>query len=189
MIPDFSKILDATKLPLRWWAILAIFFGFLLFLPEKYLELFSLKNIIEEYKPFISGAFLLSITILFVNLAFSTSKLVNDFRKKKKNKRITEEKINKSIKELESLSVYEASVLVYCYTNNQKTVNLPISNGYVRALVDKHHLKTIGGYGDMLEWPHTVQSHIWDYIPTLIEKFDKNELQQSFRYILNPYGF
>ncbi|MFN5351925.1 MAG: super-infection exclusion protein B [Alphaproteobacteria bacterium] len=186
---DFAKILDAIKqLPLKWWNVVAIFSGFLLFCPDKYLELFSLKNIAEEYKPCIGFVFLFAIILLVINLLSSIGKLASDFRKKKKDKRISEERINKSIKELESLSVPEASILIYCYTRNQKTVHLSIYDGYVNTLFNKHHLnRVLVGPGHPYEWPHTVQNHIWNHIPKLIEKFDYKEIEQSFRSIQNSH--
>ncbi len=179
---DFLKILDILKLPLKSWFIICVFSGMLLFIPKSYLEFLNLKNIIEEYKSYIGIIFLFAITIIMINL-------FNDFFRKTQNKKMREEKINRSIKELDNLSIYEASILLYCYANNQRTVILLLDNGYVTALVDKYYLKRIGHQGQLLRWPYTVQEHIWDYIPTLIEKFDLYEVDRIFKKIQNPYSF
>ena len=184
---EWLKFIDVAKLPLRWWAIIAVFTFVLLFVPEEYSEIFGIGALRTELRPYLGIIALLSLAILLVNGCLKIWNIYDSRRKTAEKQEKLEKQKQKIIESLDKLSIYEASILMVCHQQNCQTINLRVDDAYARSLVDKGLIKRIGGYGDMYEWPHTVNDFIWDHIPSLFEKFGDKHIEQALKHVRNPW--
>lgn len=177
---EWLKFLDVTKLPLRWWFVVACLSGGILIIPEDYAVTLGIEHLRNEFRPYFGLGALFSVAILGVNIVL---KLWSVFSTKLRIKT----KRKAALASLDRLSVYEAAILAGCYYTNSQTINVRIDNAYARSLVDKGLMKRISGSGNMMEWPHTVYDFVWDHIPILLTKFSEEELQNALHPAVDPW--
>lgn len=121
---DIKEILT---LPTSIMAAISLASGILLFSPKIFLEKLFMENFIEENGFIIGIVFIVSVSILIVNLFFSTAKSI-------KNAKARKNFYAKAGKRLRSLTDYQKAIIYLLYIQDNRTFELPLNDGAVREL-------------------------------------------------------
>lgn len=127
---DF-KISEILTLPTTIMAALSLASGILLFSPTVLLEqLFMLE--FREKNGFIIGiVFVLSISILIINLTYQTAQSIFNNKAKKKFYATAEDR-------LKILNNYQKAIIYILFIQDNRTANLPLHDGAVTELEQKY---------------------------------------------------
>ncbi|MCY8513806.1 superinfection exclusion B family protein [Bacillus atrophaeus] len=123
---DF-KITELLTLPAAIMTAISIASGILLFSPIAFLDKLFMLGFREKYGFIIGLIFLLSVSILIVNLIIQTFKTIS------KNK-IQKEFYATAEKRLRKLSTYQKTIVYELFKQDDRTLVLPIHNGAVKEL-------------------------------------------------------
>lgn len=157
---DFSKVLDWIKLSPRYLAAIAIFAGLLLFAPRSFSETLGLLPIIDQYRPWIGFAFLLTIALLSAHASVPLVKYAMAEWKQRRNRKRQEER-------LRNLTSDEKAVLRGYIFKDTRTQYLRPDDGVVRGLVSVgiiYQASSIGGAGFSFYFAFNIQPWAWDYL-------------------------
>ena len=159
-MPDFSlsKLTEWLKLKPRYLFSLSLVSGFLIFSPENWLLGLGLDSLVQSYKGWIGGVFLISIVLLLTNiLAYLVEPIqgsINDWRRT----------IVYS-KQLKSLSSEEKEVLKRYIEGDTQSQRLGMLDGIASGLAAKNilyrssSLSTASGY-----IAYNIQPWAWIYL-------------------------
>lgn len=163
---DFSKYLDWIKLSPRYLLPVALFAGFVLFAPSRWLGVFGLADWIERFRP-IFGLVFLASTVLLLS---SGIMVVYDWGQERR----AEAQRTKQLQEgLHNLSEPEKEVLRKFVHNGTTTEYFRMSDGVVGGLKAKGILyrpSSLSRSGEV--FAYNVQPWAWEYLsshPTLLE--------------------
>tara|TARA_B100000378_G_scaffold203686_1_gene167075 strand:+ start:1040 stop:1624 length:585 start_codon:yes stop_codon:yes gene_type:complete len=127
----FKAIFDLTKLPTKFFFLLSVVSGFILFVDQSFLnEKLFLDNAKEKYGWILGIIFILSTGLVLVNFVIWIFKSIQ--RKillKKWKKKFTER--------VKNLDRFEKSILREFILIGQKSIDMPIDNSSVSGLLDK----------------------------------------------------
>ena len=124
-----SRITDLAKVPTRFFAVLAIASGLLIFLPLSWLSQMSITQIREGYAPYIGAAFVLSISLLVVELGI----WFYGRNQRERQKKTAESAVQNSMLELDGA---EKTVLREFFIKSTKSLRLPIDQPAVASLLN-----------------------------------------------------
>lgn len=126
-----KAIFDLTKLPTKFFFLLSVVSGFILFVDQSFLnEKLFLDNAKEKYGWILRIVFILSTGLVLVNFVIWIFKSIQ--RKillKKWKKKFTER--------VKNLDRFEKSILREFILIGQKSIDMPIDNSSVSGLLDK----------------------------------------------------
>jgi hypothetical protein len=126
---DFN-IKEILTLPTTIMAALSLASGILLFSSESILERMFMVEFRDKYGFIIGIVFIVSISILIVNLIYKTAQSISN-SKAKKNFYATAEK------RLQKLNSYQKAILYALYKQDNRTLPLPLHDGAVLELEQK----------------------------------------------------
>ncbi|MFQ5752314.1 MAG: super-infection exclusion protein B [bacterium] len=155
--PDWLK---AIQLKPRFLFGLFILGVVILKVPDSYAKIFGITDLLNQYRGWIGVGTLAALCFWFVQLWPWLWKQINS-RKRKSN----------ILKNINNLTEKEHRILAYCLTRNERTINLDIINPEGLSLCNKGLLAKAQGVGDMLEWPYTMPSFVWDHLQDIREEF------------------
>ncbi|MCT4156066.1 superinfection exclusion B family protein [Elizabethkingia anophelis] len=131
---DFKSIFDITKVPSKFFAAFSLSSGFILFCNDEFIKKLRLENFLSEFGYIITLVFLVSSSILILNLILFIYNKISNYIDSVKYKKYV-------INNLENLDVTEIMVLRLFYIVRANTLELPIKNQVISALLDKKILK------------------------------------------------
>ncbi|MCM3671657.1 superinfection exclusion B family protein [Mesobacillus maritimus] len=123
---DFN-IKDILTLPTTIMAALSLASGILLFFPTSILEKMYMIDFRDKFGFIIGIVFVVSISILIVNLIYQTASSISN-SKAKRNFYATAEK------RLQKLNNYQKSIVYALYQQDNRTLPLPLHDGAVLEL-------------------------------------------------------
>lgn len=123
----FTKAMEVLKLGTKQLLILALITGMALYLPKNLTDSWRLTAIIEEYKPWIGGVFLVSIAISVINIILSIFNKISRTRSNKQSMKIRKKKLHR-------LTPKEKFILVRYFALNTTSQDLPVNSGVVNEL-------------------------------------------------------
>ena len=129
-----KAIFDLTKVPTRFFFLLSVVSGFVLFVDQEFLnEKLFLDNVKEKYGWILGIIFILATGLVLVNFVIWVFKLIQ--------RKILIKKWKKKFSErVKTLDRFEKSILREFILNGQKSVEMPIDNPSVSGLLDKNIL-------------------------------------------------
>ncbi|HDR4411961.1 TPA: superinfection exclusion B family protein [Bacillus cereus] len=125
---DIKEILT---LPNNIMAGLTLATGILLFSPNSFLEKLFMLSFREKHGFIIGIVFIVSLSILVINLINRTAKVIHEKNTKKKFYATAE-------KRLKSLNTYQKYIIYALYNEHNRTLPLPLHDGAVIHLEDNH---------------------------------------------------
>lgn len=141
-----NGILQVIKLPIKFIIIIVLSISIVLILPNSFLISFGIDKILNNYKGYFSLALICGIVYLSVNIIIYIIKKFKQKRKRiqeKTKEQLINKAINKSITELDST---EQGILREFILSGQNTIELPVTNASVAALLQKNILIFAGNY-------------------------------------------
>jgi hypothetical protein len=180
MIQDLLKLLDLTKLSLKWWAAFSFVGIALLFIPIKYASLFGFADIPTNVRLYIGIATLFSAALLLINLIIYFWNRYNNHKKLALRAKFLKNKREKALSYLDRLSINEAAILAAFYYQNCNTITLAATDPYAKSLVTHGLIYQHLGHGLLTDWPFTINDFVWEHIPNAIQKFSEEELKHAF---------
>jgi len=123
---DFN-IKEILTLPTTIMAALSLASGILLFSPTAFIERMYMLDFREKYGFIIGIVFIVSISILIVNLIYKTSTSISN-AKSRKNFYATAER------RLQKLNGYQKSIIYMLFQQDNRTFPLPLHDGAVLEL-------------------------------------------------------
>lgn len=181
MVAEILKFIDLTKLPLRWWAVFTIVGLAVLFAPTQYAEIFGIADKRDEVRPYVGLITLVSIAFLLVNGVIYVWKRIEQRKAVAAKKAKIEAQKAKAISYLDGISVKEAAILAAFYYQDCRTITLVATDPFAMSLANHGVIKQQGGYGNLMEWPFTVNDFVWEHIPRAIDRWTEEELIRVFR--------
>ena len=155
---DLSKITDWIKLKPRYLVGLTAISTILLFAPSTFINALGLTEILEAYRGWVGGAFLISGILLGVHvLAYLGDPIERWFNDRRF--------IIVHATHLKELSPGEKTILRRYVDNDTRTQELNISDGVAQGLVGKKILIRTSTLGDATGWfDHNIQPWAWNYL-------------------------
>lgn len=126
---DFN-IKEILTLPISIMAALSLASGLLLFSPSTFVEKMFMIEFRDKYGFTIGIVFIVSISILIVNLLYTLTKSITGVKAKKKFYASAE-------KRLDNLNHYQKAILFALYQQDNRTLPLPLHDGAVLELEQK----------------------------------------------------
>jgi len=143
MIKWISGVLNLIKLPKKLIASIAIPSGFLVIAPESILVKLGLQKITEDARIYISFAFIISTSLLIVELILFIFKLIKKRYYKIKNIKL----LNTYI---ENIDRAELLLLREFFIQGQSSIKLPLNHPVVAGLIKKGIIEQIGSIGQQM---------------------------------------
>lgn len=161
---DF-KITEILTLPITIMAAISLASSILLFSPTFFLEKLFMLEFREQYGFIVGIVFLVSISILIVNLVYTISKSAMA-AKSRRDFYTNAEKI------LKGLSDYQKTIVYGLFQEDNHTAELPIHDGAVAALSQLQIIGRISGQYMVSDLNNAV-------IPYLLQPWVAQELQKK----------
>ncbi|PKF90560.1 hypothetical protein CW306_03385 [Bacillus sp. BA3] len=127
---DFN-ITELLTLPATIMAALSLASGIILFSPTAFLDLLFMLEFREKNGFIIGIVFVVSVSILIINLIYQTTKSISNAKAKKKFYAEAEQR-------LEKLNDYQKTIIYILFNQDNRTYNLPLHDGAVAELVQNH---------------------------------------------------
>ncbi|MFS1518543.1 superinfection exclusion B family protein [Bacillus sp. SCS-151] len=124
---DFN-IKEILTLPVLIWAALSLASSMLLFSPTSFLKQLFMLEFRDKFGFIIGIVFVVSISILIVNLIYKTLKSIGHARTRKKFYAYAEDRLRK-------LTDYQKAIIYALYQEDNHTLKLPFNDGGVSVLV------------------------------------------------------
>ena len=156
-----EKLLELVKLPVKTILALSVATGLILFLPNNIIHKLYIDNLKEKYGFIIGIVFIISISIVFINI------IIYIFNTIKEKISILKLKFYRK-KILKSLDESEKNVLLEFMNSANKTVRLPIHSG---TTIKLQNYKIISPAGNnhivdarYMEIPYFIQPWAYEYL-------------------------
>lgn len=134
----------------------------ILFSPDFVLQIFGIKLFHDSFRGLIGLITLIALVFWIIQLipSFSSWRRTNKARAR-------------ILESLDSLSIEERLLLMYCLHRNQQTISLEVIHRDATALTSKGIFVMASGVNDQLAWPFNVPNWLWKEIkanPALVFK-------------------
>lgn len=136
-----AKLVEFAKLPTKWIAAAALGTGLLLVAPAAILQRLRLLDIVSTHGTYIGVAFLISSSILAIELVAWLWSIVRAKRKDARER-------SRAARALQSIDHKERAVLREFFLHGQNTLDLPATHPVVAGLLEKGLLEQVGTYGE-----------------------------------------
>jgi len=158
-------IREILTLPTNIMIALAIASGISLFSPDLIADQMYITDLRDKYGLFIGIVFIITISILIVNLVYKISTSV----RKAKNEKLFYETAGKRLK---NLNRYQKAIIFGLYQEDNRTLPLPVYDGAMAELAEHMMVNKIPG-------EHPVHSMENPRIPHMLQPWVVNELNNS----------
>ena len=183
---DFN-ISELLTLPATIMAALSLASGIILFSPTAFLGLLFMLDFREKNGFIIGLVFVLSVSILIINLIYQTTKTISNAKAKKKFYAEAEQR-------LEKLNDYQKTIIYILFNQDNRTYNLPLHDGAVTELEQKYIIgKATTQYmvSDLNNalFPYLLNPWVSDELsnkPNLLSNFKTAYLQQEAKQNESP---
>jgi hypothetical protein len=135
-----AKVHEIIRLPTKYFLLVAIITGALLFLPKPVLTRLHLDSMPDPYGAIIGVVFLVTIGLVILNASSWVWGRIDSERRLKEHK-------DAILKTLMSLDPAEQSVLREFFVGAQSTVTMPLDNPVVAGLIARGILQQVGSLG------------------------------------------
>jgi len=152
-----NKWLDWLKLPTKTLFCLCIVFAVMIFSNDSVLERFGLKVITTEYRAYLGVGFLVTFSLVIVNIVASIWKFIYPWIVQSYNIRIGK-------KRLQQLTPNEKQILKYYIQNQTRSQMLPIQDGTVNALQKEKIIIRGSSLGSIHGFDYIMQPWAWEYL-------------------------
>lgn len=162
---DLSKWSDWLKLPTKTLAALCIVCGVLLFSGEVFLSTIGLAELVQRYRGYIGGLFLLTLALVIVNTIAATWSFFRPWA-------VQAYWVWQGKKRLKALTPDEKEILRYYIDNQTRSQNLDIKSGTVSNLQRDKIIVRGSNLGTYFGFDYVIQPWAWDYLnrhPELLE--------------------
>ncbi len=141
MIENFlESLFDLRRIPGRFLLVVCLCSASILFIPDKFLLKLNLTEFIVDYGKFIGITFLISFVFVLIAVIGAVKKNIS--------KHIMIHKTKKAIlRAIENLDYHEKALLREFAINGKSAIQLPINDGTVVGLVNKHILYRASNVG------------------------------------------
>ena len=163
---DISKITDWLKLPTKTLAALCFVATILLFSSDEFLSTVGLSDLVETYRGYVGGVFLVTLALVVVNAAAATWKFFNPWV-------VQAYLIWQGKKRLRALTPEEKDILVYYINNQTRSQRLDIKSGTVNALQRDKSILRGSNLGTYFGFDFVIQPWAWEHLnehPELLEE-------------------
>lgn len=164
---DLSKYTDWLKLPTKTLAALCFVAGTLLFAGDELLSTIGLSGIVNAYRGYIGGAFLITLALVVVNTISATWRFFKPWV-------IQEYWIWQGKKRLKSLTPDEKSILRFYIENQTRSQSLDIKSGTVNSLEKERIIYRGSRLGTMYGFDYIIQPWSWAFLNKHPELLDIN---------------
>ncbi|WP_447528441.1 superinfection exclusion B family protein [Vreelandella sp. TE19] len=154
---DFSKYTDWLKLPTKTLAALCIVAGILLFSGDELLSTIGLSGIVNAYRGYIGGAFLITLALVVVNTISSIWRFSKPWV-------VQEYWIWQGKKRLKSLTPDEKAILRFYIENQTRSQSLDIKSGTVNSLAKERIIYRGSSLGTMHGFDYIIQPWSWTFL-------------------------
>lgn len=135
-----GKLVSVGKIPTNIIVLVCLVSGILLFSPETWVEQLSLVDFKKNYGQYFGITFITTLVFLIILIVNRTTSSIKSKKVSKKFKKIIEESID-------ILDYQEKAVLREFYMQSRSTIQMPINDPTVSALMSKGILYQVGNYG------------------------------------------
>ncbi|MDY7989880.1 superinfection exclusion B family protein [Paenibacillus polymyxa] len=122
-----TKAIDFVKLGTKHLLILFVVTGLALSLPNNLLGYLKLQHLVETYRSWIGGVFLVSGVIVMINIVQNTFNVIFSAKSSRKNMKLRKEKLRR-------LTPKEKLILMRYFALNTTSQDLPVNDGVVNEL-------------------------------------------------------
>lgn len=183
---DFN-ITELLTLPATIMAALSLSSGIILFSPTAFLDLLFMLEFREKNGFAIGIVFVVSLSILIVNLIYQTTKSISNTKAKKSFYANAEQR-------LERLNDYQKTIIYILFNQDNRTFNLPLHDGAVAELEQNYIIgKATSQYmvADLnnASFPYLLQPWVSDELsnkPNLLSNFKAAYQQQEAKQNESP---
>lgn len=127
---DF-KITELLTLPTSIMAALSLACGILLFSPTVFLEKLFMLQFIENYGFVLGLVFVISLSILIINLIYRTAKVISEVKANR-------DFYARGSAKLKKLSNYQKTIIYGLFMEDSRTAPLPLHDGSILELEQNH---------------------------------------------------
>lgn len=153
-----TKILGIVKYTAKFFVLVAIGSGLLLFSKKEFIEKLGMHQTVTDYKQYIGMAFFVSALVSVSNITTFIYKKITSKIRSKKVRRIQE-------KRLHSLNPIEKRILLYYFIHGTNTQALPINDGTVRELEVNRIIQRTSQLSQLgVNFPYNLNPWARDYI-------------------------
>lgn len=163
---DISKITDWLKLPTKTLAALCFVAAILLFSSAEFLSTIGLSDLVETYRGYVGGVFLVTLALVVVNAAAATRKFFKPWV-------VQAYLIWQGKKRLRALTPEEKEILSYYIQNQTRSQSLDIKSGTVNALQKDKIIFRGSNLGTYFGFDFVIQPWAWEHLndhPELLEE-------------------
>lgn len=169
---DLSKITDIARAVAAYWPALLVASTLLLFLPSNVLDILGLDLLVGNYRPWIGGVWLITLSIGAVQWGRSVASW---FYSKIRWKLIVRPRL---VKKLKDLSPSEKSFLAFYLLANTKVQYADINDGLVGELVSSRIIRRASQLSVYhTRFPFNIQPWAWEELRKNPELVDVSEHQ------------
>ncbi|MDQ0090531.1 hypothetical protein J2T12_003954 [Paenibacillus anaericanus] len=176
---DF-KISDLLNLPTTIMIALSLSSGIVLFSPESILKKMYMIDFRNEYGFVLGLVFIISLSILIVNLIYQTSKSISGKRARVNFYATAKIRLSK-------LNDYQKAIVYLLFSQDNRTFNLPLHDGAVLELNEK----MIIGRATSTYFVEDLNNAVFPYLlqPWVSEALsDNTDLLSDFKLVYNNYS-
>lgn len=162
---DISRVADWLKLPTKTLAALCFVAAILLFSSTEFLSTVGLADLVETYRGYVGGVFLITLSLVFVNAAAATWTFFRPWV-------VQAYLIWQGKKRLQSLTPDEKAILAYYIQNQTRSQSLDIKSGTVNALQRDKIILRGSNLGTYFGFDFVIQPWAWEHLnnhPELLE--------------------
>lgn len=153
-----TKILGIIKYTAKFFVIVAIGSGLLLFSKKEFIEKLGMLQTVTDYKQYIGIAFFVSGLVSVSNIITFIYKKITSKIWSKKARRIQENRLH-------SLNPMEKNILLHYFIHGTNTQALPINDGTVRELEGYEIIQRTSQLSQMgVNFPYNLNPWVRDYI-------------------------
>ena len=155
---DWSKLLEAIKLPPKYLVPICLASGFLLFGKPSYVALLGLDSFVDSYRPWIGLVFILSLPLLLLEVLQRIWSWLSRKYKNIKSRFAARHR-------LEHLTQEEKEILREYIFNQSKTQVLDLADGVVQGLVHAKIIDQASPLGSLADgFAYNIQPWAWNYL-------------------------
>jgi hypothetical protein len=162
---DLGSAATLLKLPLKIIAAISIASAVLLIAGDRALEVLGLKTLVAGFRPYIGGAFVITICIVAVTTMSALGSVIVP--------RMSEATwVRRHRKRLHDLTPDEKEILAGYVLNQTRSQTLPIQSGVVGSLAGEKIIVRASSLGSADGFAHVIQPWAWKYLnqhPELLE--------------------
>jgi len=174
---DYKHIIDWVKLSPKYLLPFSLVSGLLIFSNKKLLNTFGLSLFVNNNRPWIAIAFLVSTGLIASSFFVWLGRLILKKISQTRN-------FKKCTKKLHNLTPEEKTILLSYLLQDTRTQTFPINDGRIAELIYYRIIYQSSNVGDIFDWPYNIQPWAWDYLlKHKDELFTESECKKCLEYL------